>query len=97
MKPTTDYSADHRENIVRNLARVEAHLQVAQHHQRQIRAGLVRERDYVQRDLEYHARLLIDPRNGAWTAEDRADYEAKLARRHKLDTLLANDETTTRG
>ena len=90
-KPTVDHTEAHRENIRRNLARVEAHLQVAEHHHKQIRAGLVRERDEVQRDLHHHQQLLLNPLAGAWTSEDRADYEKKLERRHQIDTVLADE------
>lgn len=89
---TQDHTAEHRENIRKNLARVEAHLQVAEHHGKQIRAGLIRERDDLQRDIEHHQKLLLAPSAGRWTSEDRADYEKKLARRQQLDEALAEDE-----
>lgn len=87
-----DPTATHRENVRRNLARVEGALRIAEHHHGQIRAGLVREHDDIIRDIHHHQRLLLDPKAGPWTAEDRADYERLLDRRHHIETLLQGGE-----
>lgn len=86
-----DPTATHRDNVRQNLARVEAMIRLTTDHQRQNRAGLMRERDDVQRAIHHHHGLLADPSHGPWTAEERADYESLLARRHHLDTLLAEE------
>lgn len=85
-----DHTAAHRERARRNLARIDAHLQVAEDHGRQILAGLRRERDEVHRSIAAMQHELHHPQQAAtWTAEDRADYEQLLARREKIDQLIA--------